>query len=137
MRTAVAITGLVISMVACQNQAAGPSAKAKVDFEIISHGEVVDLTQHLSEKGYTVFDFYADWCPPCKKLNASLVDLKKIYGDRMTVRKMDIVDWKSEMAAHFQIRDLPYLIVYDREKTLVAEGPSKDVLPRLIGMLNK
>jgi len=137
MRTGAMLVGLMVFVLACQNQAADASANESADFEIIAHGEVVDLTEHLSEKGLTVFDFYADWCPPCKKLDASLVDLKKVYGDRMTVRKMDIVDWKSEMAAHFQIKDLPYLMIYDSGKNLIASGPSKDVLPKLIGMLNE
>ena len=85
----------------------------------------------------TVFDFYADWCPPCKVLNASLIDLKKTYGGRLTVIKLDLVSFDSDLAEAFAIKDLPYLIVYNERSELIQRGPSNQVLPELVRHMNR
>ena len=123
--------------------ACGPSPdKAAVDagpviIETIAKAEMIVLDPHIKEGVFTVFDFYADWCPPCKKLDKSLIDMKKLYGDRMVVYKMDIVDWESAMAKGFGIKDLPFLMVYNPDRTILKAGPSSEALPALIAALNK
>ncbi|MDJ0837000.1 MAG: thioredoxin family protein [Acidobacteriota bacterium] len=135
MRILVLITA--VTLISC-----GPSPEktkadnTPVDFEMIAKGNMVDLDPYIEEGVFTVFDFYADWCPPCKKLNKSLIDMKKIYGDRMVVYKLDIVSWESELAQGFKIKDLPYLMVYDKNRLVMKAGPSNQTLPALIAALN-
>ena len=114
-----------------------PADKAPVDLEVLTHGKVIDLDPHVRTGTITVFDFYADWCPPCVKLNRGLKDMKRIYGDRLTIYKLDLVAWDSELAVHYQIKDLPHLKVYGPDGQLAAEGPSVQVMPQLMELLNK
>lgn len=137
MKSLILLPFLVIGMVACNSNAERPETVSAKSFKVISHGEVVDLLPHVSQTGITVFDFYADWCPPCKKLDASLAEMKGVYGERLTVVKLDLVDWKSDLAKHFKIADLPYLMVYSADKTQLAAGPSNQVLPELVKKLNQ
>ena len=108
-----------------------------VRFQTLATGNVIDLGPHVREGRVTVFDFYADWCPPCKELGKSLEDLKKVYGDRLEVYKLDIVSWDSELAQHHGIKDLPYLMVYRENRELLKKGASNQVLPELIQWLNR
>lgn len=137
MRRTVGILVWVWFFCACHSTDEKLQSVGDVNFEVISHGERVELEPHIAASGLTVFDFYADWCPPCKKLNESLKEMKGVYGDKLTVVKVDIVDWKSELAKQYSIADLPYLMVYDAQKSRVFEGPSNSVLPKLIQALNQ
>ena len=111
--------------------------RGPVHFEVISSGEPLELAQHVRVGKVTVFDFYADWCPPCKRLDKSLADLKRVHGDRLEVFKLDLVKWDSKLAQAQQIKDLPYLVVYDDQGRLFQRGASKNVLPQLLELLSK
>lgn len=128
---------LLLSLWSCQNNSTTQGNQVAEGFEVIAHGEVVDLLPHVQADGLTVFDFYADWCAPCFKLEESLKEMKAVYGARLHVVKLDLVDWKSELAKHHEIKDLPYLMVYSSDKELVKKGPSNEVLPALMKMLNQ
>ena len=128
---------LSLGLFGCTGSTLGTAASVEpANFPVVTTGEVVDLTSMLLEKTVTVFDFYAEWCPPCKKLDLSLKDLKSVYGDKLQVYKLDIVNWDSALAKHHGIRDLPYLIVYDGLE-IMGQGPSNQVLGNLVTRLNR
>lgn len=130
------IFAVCLAAVSCNNGGGeGHAEKEDHQFQILSKGTVVDLQPHVSSDAVTVFDFYAEWCAPCKKLNKSLIDLKKVYGDKIHVYKLDIMNWDSELAKHHNIKDLPYLIVYNKGE-LMKKGPSNEVLPEMIRTLS-
>ena len=131
------LCSLTLWLVGCGENPRPTAAKQTTDFQVISQGEVVDFEPYLEADRLTVFDFYADWCAPCKKLDKSLAALKDVYGDRLEVYKLDLVDWQSELAKHHKIKDLPYLIVYDEQKQLWRQGPSNTVLSELVKNLNQ
>jgi thiol-disulfide isomerase/thioredoxin len=91
------------------------------DIRVISKGEPVNLRDHLVRGKYTVFDYYADWCPPCRQLSPALEELARRRSD-VAVRKIDIVDWSHPVARQHGVQDLPYLRIYDPRGTLLAEG---------------
>ena len=62
------------------------------DVAVVSRGEPVDLETHAVAGKYTLYDFYADWCPPCRVLDVQLRDLASRH-DNVAVRKIDIIDW--------------------------------------------
>ena len=86
--------------------------------EVISHGEQVDINQHLALGNVTVIDFYADWCGPCRRLSPSL---ERMAGSdpEIALRKIDIVNWKTGVAQQFNIHSIPQVNVYDRSGRLV------------------
>ncbi len=128
---------LALTLAACgKEQAAKPAAEA-VEFEVLAHGTEVDLAAYVKTGRVTVFDFYADWCAPCKQVERSLKDMKRLYGDRLQVYQLDLVNWDSALAKAHQIRDLPYLIVYGEDGTRLKAGPSNGVLPDLVKRLNQ
>jgi thiol-disulfide isomerase/thioredoxin len=96
----------------------GPAA----DMQIIAHGEKVELAEHLAKGKYTLVDFYAPWCPPCRALGPVLERLAASQSGRLALRKVDIVDWTMPVAEQYRIEALPHLMLFDPEGRRVAEG---------------
>lgn len=86
--------------------------------ETITHGQQVDIKQHLALGNITLVDFYADWCGPCKQLYPTIEELVK-SDPEIAVRKIDIVDWESAVSKQYGIHSIPHVDVYDRKGKLV------------------
>lgn len=83
------------------------------DVQEISRGTHVELSEHLVAGKVTVFDFHAQWCKPCKEVDRHLAQVLATRGD-VAVRKIDVVDWDSEVAkTHLRYAPtLPYVVVF-------------------------
>ena len=66
-------------------------------------------------------DFWATWCGPCKTLGPILEKLAAEYGGAFVVAKVD-VDKEQELAAAFQIRSVPTMV-------LVKDGQMLGAIP--------
>ena len=86
--------------------------------EVISHGEQVDINQHLALGNVTVVEFYADWCGPCRLLSPSLEQMAS-SDPEVALRKIDIVRWGTPVSQQFNIHSVPQVNVYDRGGRLV------------------
>src|SRR5206468_10322509 len=112
------------------NHVTGPGA----DVSIIAHGERVELAEHTVPGKYTVFDFYAVWCPPCRALSPALERLASRHTDRLAARKVDIVDWTMPVAEQYKIEELPFMVLYDASGKRLADGDAVyDELHKVIG----
>ena len=91
------------------------------DVQIVSKGAAFDYKKHLAAGKYTIFDYYADWCPPCRVLDPQL---RRLAADRpdVALRKVDIVDWTTDVVRQHSITDLPHLEIYDPDGKLIATG---------------
>jgi thiol-disulfide isomerase/thioredoxin len=99
----------------------------------ITHGAKVDLEKHLVTGKVTVFDFYADWCAPCRLVSPILE--KMTHEDPgVVVRKVDVVDWNSPVAKQYGITTIPYFRVYDGSGKLVGavSGADTDTVKQLV-----
>jgi thiol-disulfide isomerase/thioredoxin len=91
------------------------------DVQFVSKGKAFDIQSQLAPSKYTIFDFYADWCAPCRSLDPQLRRLAARRSD-VALRKVDIVDWTSEVVQQYQISSLPHMKIFDPQGKLLAEG---------------
>ena len=81
---------------------------------------------------YTVFDVYAEWCGPCRFVDARLRELVSTRKD-VAVRKLNVVDFDTPLAKELgsRIEALPYVIVFD------PAGKRTDIVGADFGKLDK
>jgi thioredoxin 1 len=102
----------------------GRGKGAYLPFEKYPKGaDVVVLTENGGAVGpleklrvgdkYTVFDVYADWCGPCRVVDAQLRELTEHRKD-IAVRKLNVVDFKSPLAREMgaKLKALPHVVVF-------------------------
>jgi thiol-disulfide isomerase/thioredoxin len=94
--------------------------------EIAKSGEDIPALEPFVVAGQvTVFDFWAGWCPPCRKVDEHLH--QKLGERAFAIRKIDVSSWDSPVAKRWLARvpSLPYLVVYARDGRRVAaiSGP--------------
>ena len=64
-----------------------------------------------------LIDFHAEWCGPCKTVAPILKSLKEEMGDQVKLIKID-VDKNQEIAAKYQIRGVPTLMIFKKGNLL-------------------
>ncbi|WP_437677646.1 TlpA family protein disulfide reductase [Sorangium sp. So ce131] len=86
------------------------------DAQTIADGgaDIPDLGVHVVRGKVTVIDFAANWCMPCRKLDAHMAKVLETRRD-IAYRKLDIVDWDTPLAQRYlkKVPKLPYVIVHD------------------------
>jgi len=107
------------------------AAATAADVRTITHGRAVDLEAHLVEGKYVLFEFYADWCGPCRALEPQLLDLAGRYADRFALRKVDIINWDSEVTRQYRVSSIPYMVLYGPDGDQLSAGDAQTVLRRL------
>lgn len=81
----------------------------------------------VRKEGYTLVDFFATWCGPCKALGPVLDELSEtsVYD----IVKVD-VDQYTDIAAFYGVRSIPTMVIFKDGKpveTLIG-GRSKETL---------
>ena len=62
-------------------------------------------------------DFYAEWCSPCKTMNPILKSIKKRFGDKLKIIKIN-VDKNQQVANKFQVKGIPTFILFQNSEIL-------------------
>jgi thiol-disulfide isomerase/thioredoxin len=119
-----------------------PALPEKADLkEIAQEGEdVTSLEPHAVKGKVTVFDFYAVWCAPCRRIDAHLFALLGKRDD-LALRKLNVVSWETPLAKRY-LKDaagLPYVVVYGKsgKKVAVVEGFDLKKLDQAIAKAEK
>ena len=94
----------------------------------ISHGQEIVLKDYLVTGKTTIFDFYSEYCPPCRALSPLLEQLHQARAD-VAVVKVDInrpgvvgIDWDSPVVHEFGLDSIPHLKVYSPSGALQSQG---------------
>lgn len=62
-------------------------------------------------------DFYADWCPPCKKMKPYLEEISKEYGEKVEVIRIN-ADNHQSICKSLKIDALPVLMLYKDQQLI-------------------
>lgn len=77
----------------------------------LTAANVRDVLIEQSKTKTILIDFWADWCEPCKQMMPILERIAADYADSLILAKVDC-EAEQELAAQFQIRSLPTLMVF-------------------------
>lgn len=56
-------------------------------------------------------DFWAEWCQPCKMMPPILKEVKKHFGDKVNVIKVN-VDKNQVASGRFMIQNIPTIMIF-------------------------
>ncbi len=96
-----------------------PKLPEDADVEWLSRAgeDVPDLDVHAVKGQVTVFDFYADWCAACRKVDGHVYKLIAGGNRHLAYRKMNIVEWESPLAERYvkNVPSLPFVVIHGRD----------------------
>jgi thioredoxin len=72
----------------------------------------------MSGERLLMFDFYADWCPPCKEIEPVLEKIAKEKSDMVTVYKINI-DRNKALADSFRVSGIPHVVFFKNKETVL------------------
>jgi len=124
-------------------------------------GNTIELANYVGKGKYVLLDFWASWCPDCRKEMPALVDLYATYKDKnfeivgysldkekdawtkgiealnITWPQMSDCDfWNSQGAKLYAVQFIPLTILINPEGTIIERGLDADILKeRLAGLL--
>ncbi len=97
--------------------------------------DVPELDAHATRGVVTIFDFYAEWCAACRKVDGHVYG-RIARGDRLAYRKIDVVDWDSPAGKRWlrDVPSLPLIVVYgpDGKRFSTLHGADLAELDRVI-----
>jgi peroxiredoxin len=125
-------------------------------------GNPVKLSNIYSKNSYTLVDFWASWCGPCRRENPNVVSvfnsfrnkgfgvlgisldtdngkwLKAIDSDKLTWTHLsDLKGWKNEVALLYSVNSIPANILIDNTGKIVGRNLREEKLREAIeGLLN-
>jgi len=86
-------------------------------------GQDFNFQSYFTRDRVSIVYFYADWCPACRSLNP-VMDAINLQVPDMQVLFMNIGDWNTPVTRQYGVNSVPYLKIYDKDGSLVAEGRS-------------
>jgi thiol-disulfide isomerase/thioredoxin len=93
---------------------------------IISQGERVELQDHLVAGRVTVFEFYADWCAVCRRLDPALKQLAFTRQD-LVLKRINIGDGETAVSKQYDIMATPTFHIYGTDGKLIKAFVTDDL----------
>jgi thiol-disulfide isomerase/thioredoxin len=91
-------------------------------------GQALNVKSLLVKGKTTVIDFYSPYCPPCMRLAPIMAQLADKRPDlalvKVNINRMEFVgiDWSSPLAQQYQIRQVPYFMIFSPQGQLLSQG---------------
>ena len=84
------------------------------------------------QSGYSLVDFWAEWCAPCVALAPTIDELATSYEGKVKVCKLN-VDHNQQVSMKFGIRGIPTLIMFkDGEQIDMFTGNSPQKIKEMV-----
>ncbi len=79
--------------------------------------DVPNLDVHAVKGKVTIFDFYAEWCAACRKVDGHVYKMIASGDKSVAYRKMNLVEWESPLAERYvtDVPSLPFVVIYGRD----------------------
>ena len=127
-RKSLALSPLLAVLLALALFSSGVWAGAVADVNPNNPGETLEINSLIVKGKTTVIDFYSPFCPPCVRLAPLMAKLAKKRPD-LAIKKVNInragvngIDWRSPLAQQYQIRQVPYFMIFNPQGQPVAQG---------------
>lgn len=82
--------------------------EAEKALTVINGEEHFNSILEASQNRLLIFEFYADWCTPCKALEPILVEIAQKYRDRVEIYKINY-DENQTLVERFKVYGIPYV----------------------------
>lgn len=107
---------ILISFLACGRNPAGKNVPAASTLAVITSAQ--DFSQKVESSALPVLvDFWATWCPPCRKMNPILERISGKYAQSLVVAKVD-VDQNRDLAEAYKIESIPTMMLFHEGKVI-------------------
>ena len=91
-------------------------------------GQTLEVRSQLAQGKTTLIDFYSPFCPPCVRLAPLMARLAEKRPDlaivKLNINRPEVkgIDWRSPLAQQYQIRQVPYFMIFSPKGKLLAQG---------------
>lgn len=100
----------------------GESVVFLLQLHILNTMDTQKMNELKDTKGVALVEFYASWCPHCKRMMPVVEDIKVLLDGRAKVYQFDI-DENSDFATALDVTSIPaFIIVRDGEEMWRATG---------------
>lgn len=93
----------------------------------------MNYTEEIKSAPVVLVEFYATWCPHCRKMMPIVDDIKTLLADNLKVLQYDI-DKNEELANEERVQSLPTFLLYaDGEEVMreTGEMPAEVLLQKI------
>jgi len=95
----------------------------------------MNFTELKNSNTPLLVDFWADWCQPCKMMPPILKNVKKHFGNKVNIVKVN-VDKNQVAAGRFMIQNIPTIMIF-KNGNIVFKQAGVMQAESLINELNK
>jgi len=120
--------GILLIVFLFAGLAALPALAGTIEGNAGNTGQPIDVKKFVKPGQTTIIDFYSKSCPPCMKLGPMLEAMAAKRPNTQVV-KLNIdrpgsqgIDFGSPLAKQYKIEGIPYLMIFDENGTLKAQG---------------
>lgn len=125
-------------------------------------GEIISLSDYAGEGKIVLIDFWASWCPPCRKDMPTVVKTYAKYKDKgfeivgvsldddkaawekgitdlnVTWPQMsDLKGWSTDLGAAYAVNSIPHTVLLDKEGKIIAKNLRPDEIDAKLAELLK
>ena len=108
-------------IVSCENNASRKTQTPATQSVISTIQNKEQFKQIIATSGdrLLVFEFYADWCPPCKELAPILEEIAKENSKTLDVYKIN-TDKHSDLTRDFRVTGIPHVVFFKNKESVMS-----------------